>query len=100
MDEKTILDFLREVRHPGQGDRNIVELGMVNSIDDEGGKVTVTLGFPKRRDPLPQEKGPAHRIPRRGHPRGTHQEPARRHRDRGEGRRERGGAGEEASEYQ
>ena len=41
MDEKTILDFLREVRHPGQGDRNIVELGMVNSIDDEGGKVTV-----------------------------------------------------------
>ena len=52
MDEKTILDFLREVRHPGQGDRNIVELGMVNSIDDEGGKVTVTLGFPKRRDPL------------------------------------------------
>lgn len=52
MTDQEILSFLREVHHPGQGDRDIVELGFVHSIDCNPGKVTVTLGFPKRRDPL------------------------------------------------
>ena len=46
------LDFLKEVRHPGKGDKDIVELGMVKDLKSEGGKVSVTLMFPKRRDPL------------------------------------------------
>jgi len=52
MDKNEILDFLKEVRHPAQGDRDIVELGMVHSVDFPDGTVRVTLGFPKRRDPL------------------------------------------------
>lgn len=52
MDKQKILDFLREVHHPAQGDRDIVELGMVHSVDFIDGAVRVTLGFPKRRDPL------------------------------------------------
>lgn len=53
MDKSEILEFLREVRHPAQGDRDIVDLGMVNDVSFlEDGKVRVTLGFPKRRDPL------------------------------------------------
>ena len=52
MDEKQILGFLKEVHHPAKDDRDIVDLGMVNGVDIEDGKVTVTLGFPKRRDPL------------------------------------------------
>ncbi len=46
------LKILKEVKHPGKGDRDIVDLGMVKDIDTEGNKVIVTLGFPKRRDPL------------------------------------------------
>jgi ATP-binding protein involved in chromosome partitioning len=48
MTKDEILGLLRQVRHPGQGDRDIVELGMVNSVEGS----VVTLGFPKRRDPL------------------------------------------------
>ena len=48
MTRDDILELLRSVRHPGQGDRDIVELGMVHSVEGS----TVTLAFPKRRDPL------------------------------------------------
>ena len=47
-----ILQFLSEVEHPGQGDRNIVDLGLVENVLIEKGKVSVTLVFPKRPDPL------------------------------------------------
>ena len=52
MEKKDILYALTQVQHPGKGDRNIVELGMVDSIDLNDGKVKLTLAFPKRRDPL------------------------------------------------
>lgn len=52
MTEKDILKILSEVRHPARGDRDIVDLGMVYGVETKGGGVTVTLGFPKRRDPL------------------------------------------------
>ncbi len=52
MTENQILEILRAVHHPAQHDRDVVELGMVNKIQVDGGEVTVTLGFPKRRDPL------------------------------------------------
>ena len=52
MNEKDILNALREVRHPAKGDRDIVELGMVGDIAVSGNKVSVTLCFPKHRDPL------------------------------------------------
>lgn len=52
MTKGEIENFLKEVRHPGQGDRDIVSLGMVSNIAFSGTKVTVTLAFPKRRDPL------------------------------------------------
>ena len=52
MTEKDILQALSAVKHPGQGDKDIVALGMVQSVDIDGNKVTVTLGFPKHRDPL------------------------------------------------
>lgn len=44
--------WLLEVEHPAKGDRNIVELGMVENVVVEDNKVTVTLGFSKHRDPL------------------------------------------------
>ena len=47
-----ILDILREVEHPAKGDRNIVELGMVDQARREGNKVVVVLAFPKHSDPL------------------------------------------------
>ena len=53
MEQKEILSFLQEVKHPGKGSASIVELGMVQSIEfQESGKLTVTLAFPRRRDPL------------------------------------------------
>ena len=48
MSREEILELLRSVRHPGKGDRTLEELGMIHSIEGH----TVTLGFPKRRDPL------------------------------------------------
>ncbi len=73
--EKEILEYLKDVQHPAKGDRNIVELGMVEKIaveplqkdgtgkapgnvsasqhPDEGAvRVSVTLGFSRHRDPL------------------------------------------------
>ena len=44
--------WLLEVEHPAKGDKNIVELGMVEKIEAEDGKVSVTLAFSKHRDPL------------------------------------------------
>ncbi|MBQ9310049.1 MAG: Mrp/NBP35 family ATP-binding protein [Bacteroidales bacterium] len=52
MNKEEIREFLKEVHHPAKDDRNIVDLGMVQDIDTEGDKVSVTLGFPKQRDPL------------------------------------------------
>ncbi len=52
MTEQEILNILSEVVHPAKGGKSIVELGMVDSVSIDGGKVTVTLAFPKRRDPL------------------------------------------------
>ncbi|MCQ2169102.1 MAG: Mrp/NBP35 family ATP-binding protein [Bacteroidales bacterium] len=52
MEEKKILELLKEVRHPAMQDRDIVSLGMVQGVSFTEGKVTVTLAFPKKRDPL------------------------------------------------
>ena len=52
MTEKEILALLAEVRHPAKGDKSIVELGMVTEVSLNDKAVHVTLGFPKRRDPL------------------------------------------------
>lgn len=52
MSVEEIREFLREVHHPAREDRDIVELGMVQDIEISDGCVTVTLGFPKQRDPL------------------------------------------------
>jgi len=52
MNKEDILQALREVRHPGRQDQDIVALGMVADIEISAEKVLVTLGFPKRRDPL------------------------------------------------
>src|SRR5574344_932932 len=52
MKENEIMKMLFDVHHPGKGDKNIVELNMVDKVDLEGNKVTVTLAFPKHRDPL------------------------------------------------
>ena len=52
MSQEEILEFLKEVHHPAKDDRDIVELGMVQAVDIADGAVTVTLGFPKQRDPL------------------------------------------------
>ena len=50
--KEDILQALREVHHPGKGDRDIVDLGMVHDVEITEGGVAVTLAFPKRRDPL------------------------------------------------
>lgn len=47
-----VLQALKEVRHPGQRDKDIIELGMLQSLDISEEKITVTLAFSKRRDPL------------------------------------------------
>ena len=52
MQEQEILDFLREVKHPARQERDIVDLGMVQRVEIAPDSVTVTLGFPRRRDPL------------------------------------------------
>lgn len=52
MTEQEILKALKDVQHPAKQDRDIVDLGMVHSVELEENKVTVTLAFPKRRDPL------------------------------------------------
>ncbi len=52
MDKEQILKALEDVLHPARQNKSIVELGMVTAIEEDGGRLTVTLGFPKRRDPL------------------------------------------------
>ena len=52
MTEKEVFDWLSKVEHPGKGDQSIVALGMVEEVKADPGKVTVTLAFPKRPDPL------------------------------------------------
>ena len=52
MNESDIRSWLLEVVHPAKGSQNIIGLGMVDSISIADGKITVTLAFPKRRDPL------------------------------------------------
>ena len=44
--------WLFEVQHPAKGDKNVVELGMVENIEIQDNKVTVTLAFSKHRDPI------------------------------------------------
>ena len=52
MNTNDIKNWLQQVEHPAKGDRNIVELGMVENIEVSGDTVTVTLGFARHRDPL------------------------------------------------
>ena len=52
MTEKEVFDWLSQVQHPGKDDKDIVSLGMVEEVTVSEGKVTVTLGFGKRPDPL------------------------------------------------
>ena len=52
MSREEILSILEEVKHPAKGEQSLVALGMVKDIDVQEGAVTVTLAFPKRRDPL------------------------------------------------
>lgn len=52
MTKEEILEALKEVHHPGRSDKDIVSLGMVQSVEIDSDSVTVTLAFSKRRDPL------------------------------------------------
>ena len=52
MTEKEIFQWLSEVRHPGQDDKDIVSLGLVDEVVTRGKNVTVTLAFPHRPDAL------------------------------------------------
>lgn len=47
-----LLDILKEVEHPAKGDKNIVDLGMVQTVKQEGNTILITLAFSKHRDPL------------------------------------------------
>ena len=51
MKKEEILRVLENVRHPGQGDRSIVELGYVQSIE-AGDRPKIVLAFTAKRDPL------------------------------------------------
>lgn len=51
-DKKEILAALSEVRHPAKGDKNLIELEMVKAVEAGPNGIKVTLGFPRRRDPL------------------------------------------------
>lgn len=52
MTKEEIIEALKEVHHPGRSDKDIVSLGMVQSVEIDSDSVTVTLAFSKRRDPL------------------------------------------------
>lgn len=52
METQKIMVWLQEVEHPAKGDKNIVELGMVENVEIGENSVTVTLAFTKHRDPL------------------------------------------------
>lgn len=50
--KEAVLKALAEVKHPAKGDKDIVSLGMVGDVEENKGRLTVTLVFPKHRDPL------------------------------------------------
>ena len=52
MTKEEIISILEEVKHPAKGEQSLVALGMVKDIEIQADAVTVTLAFPKRRDPL------------------------------------------------
>ena len=52
MEINEIKNWLSEVEHPAKGDKNLVELGMIENIEVAENKMSVTLGFAKHRDPL------------------------------------------------
>lgn len=52
MTQEEILQALREVKHPAKNERDLVDLGMVQNVEISDSKVSVTLAFPKQRDPL------------------------------------------------
>ena len=52
MDRQKIQSALLEVVHPAKQNKSIVELGMVGEIEATDTKISVTLMFPRRRDPL------------------------------------------------
>ena len=52
MEITDIKNWLSEVEHPAKGDKNLVELGMIENIEVAENKISVTLGFAKHRDPL------------------------------------------------
>ena len=52
MEITDIKNWLNEVEHPAKGDKNLVELGMIENIEVAENKISVTLGFAKHRDPL------------------------------------------------
>ena len=52
MNNNDILQWLREVQHPAKEDQSVVDLGIVDKIEVAEGRIHVTLGFPKRPDPL------------------------------------------------
>ena len=49
-----VLGWLSGVQHPGQGDKSIVSLGLVQDIDITENSVKIVLAFPKKPDPLKQ----------------------------------------------
>ena len=51
INNENVMGWLREVEHPAK-DKNIVELGMVESVEITDNNVVVTLSFAKHRDPL------------------------------------------------
>lgn len=72
MDVQKIMELLDDVRHPGKGDKSIVELGMVENVEVDGNKISVLLAFPKHRDPLAEYLiGSARAILIRNNPIGT-----------------------------
>ncbi|MBP5373853.1 MAG: Mrp/NBP35 family ATP-binding protein [Bacteroidales bacterium] len=52
LSKEEVLGCLRSVEHPGRGDKDIVSLGLVHSVEVSEGAIHVTLAFPKRPDPL------------------------------------------------
>ena len=52
MEITDIKNWLCEVEHPAKGDKNLVELGMIENIEVAENKISVTLSFAKHRDPL------------------------------------------------
>ena len=75
MTQELVLQWLREVQHPGREDKDIVSLGMVSGVEIAEGKIVVTLAFPKRPDPLKNYLvGAAQAAIYRNAPGGNHRE--------------------------